>query len=407
MASKFSKLSKTSQNIVGSKDDVKKMTINLQSIVEGDKPVYQYIRIDNIQLNEFNDYAEEDTEQSIADLAEDIKANGLLHNIVVSYTQTGEYLLLSGERRLKAYRYLYETTKNEKYAEIYALVRKNLSKTEEMIILDAANLQTRGSMGEEKRFRKATVRFIENIQKHFGMDSSQAISLAKQYANVTGGVIEKNVLIEKDLHPDLKSLLDRGLISKTQAVEYAKLDEDMQKIIAENLVLAEHSGADMKTATSDVQRDVKSIQTSREKARAYTVQAEDIEKKISGIKATLDASDIDEDKKEKLLDDIGVLEGQLDYYKNGAEIAQKKAEDTTKSLSESKKEKKTNAEKTAEEKAMNNLQKIEKAIVAFDTKTMFNRIRALDKKTQQAIIKRVGECCDQMTDIYNRLGDKS
>lgn len=56
---------------------------------------------------------------------------------------------------------------------------------------------------------------------------------------------------------------------------------------------------------------------------------------------------------------------------------------------------------------MNNLQKIEKAIVAFDTKTMFNRIRALDKKTQQAIIKRVGECCDQMTDIYNRLGDKS
>ena len=89
------------------------------------------------------------------------------------------------------------------------------------------------------------------------------------------------------------------------------------------------------------------------------------------------------------------------------QTTQKKAEDTTKSLSESKKANKTNAEKTAEEKVMNNLQKIEKAIVAFDTKTMLNRIRALDEKTQQTIIKRIGECCDQMTDIYNRLGDKS
>ena len=144
----------------------KNKSVILQNMLEGEKAEYQYIQITNIEFNKNNDYAEDDSLEDVKDLANDIRRNGLLHNIVVSLTPEGKYKLLSGERRLKAYQYLYEETQDVKYQTIYALIRKGLSETEEMIILDAANLQVRGGVAGEKRYRKASVRFIENLLKY-------------------------------------------------------------------------------------------------------------------------------------------------------------------------------------------------------------------------------------------------
>ena len=43
---------------------------------------------------------------SIQQLADAIERNGLLHNIVVSQREDGTFMLLSGERRVKALRLL-------------------------------------------------------------------------------------------------------------------------------------------------------------------------------------------------------------------------------------------------------------------------------------------------------------
>ena len=125
------------------KDEIERTKLTLGDITGGASSKYEYLALNSIELNPNNDYNEADSEEGIIELAEDIKRNGLLHNIVVSYTEDGRYKLLSGERRLRAYKHIYAETGDDKYSNIYSLVRSGLSEIEEMIILDAANLQVR------------------------------------------------------------------------------------------------------------------------------------------------------------------------------------------------------------------------------------------------------------------------
>ena len=61
-------------------------------------------------------------------------------------------------------------------------------------------------------------------------------------------LLEKNLLVETQLHPDILALLDRDLLPKNQAVQYARLPEDLQKTIAENLSAAYEMGTAEKVA---------------------------------------------------------------------------------------------------------------------------------------------------------------
>lgn len=254
---------------LSSRKEASSKTIMLQSMIEGERPEYQYININNIDFNTFNDYASDDSEDSIRELANDIERNGQLHNIVLSYTAEGKYKLLSGERRLKSFRLLYKRTGDAKYQSIYALIRKGLSETEEMIILDAANLQTRGGMSGEKRYRKASVRFIENLKKQYNIPEEEAIALTKQYAGVTDAVIEKNVAIEKDLNPAIRDLLDEEKMSKQQAYEYSRLDPELQETIGEKLSeaskLGEKKVRDMNDAISEPAKKIRVLTEEHEK----------------------------------------------------------------------------------------------------------------------------------------------
>lgn len=247
---------------LSSRKEASSKTMILQNMIEGNRPDYQYININRIEFNLLNDYAEKDSEASIKELANDIKRNGLLHNIVVSLTPDGKYKLLSGERRLRAVRLLFEETGDAKYQNIYALIRKGLTETEEMIILDAANLQTRGGMSGEVKYRKASVRFVENLKKQYGISEEEAISLTKQYAGVTDAVIEKNISIEKNLDESLLSFLDEGELPKQQAYEYSKMDNELQKTIGEKLTEARESGEkEMREVNDVIAEPAKKIRT--------------------------------------------------------------------------------------------------------------------------------------------------
>lgn len=247
---------------LSSRKEASSKTMILQNMIEGNRPDYQYININRIEFNSLNDYAEKDSETSIRELANDIKRNGLLHNIVVSLTPDGKYKLLSGERRLRAVRLLFEETGDAKYQNIYALIRKGLTETEEMIILDAANLQTRGGMSGEVKYRKASVRFVENLKKQYGISEEEAISLTKQYAGVTDAVIEKNISIEKNLDESLLSFLDEGELPKQRAYEYSKMDNELQKTIGEKLTEARENGEkEMREVNDIIAEPAKKIRT--------------------------------------------------------------------------------------------------------------------------------------------------
>ena len=164
----------------------------LSKIARGDQEPggeYSEININDIEENPDNDlYRELDTEEDIALLADDIRRAGLLHNLVV-FPKTGvggKYVLLSGERRLKALELLVKQERLEKEAAgapgtmsqwqiAKCRVVRGLSDNEKIVYLDAANLQVRGSVGNEKVLRLATMRFIQNLQNPpYNMTLAQA-----------------------------------------------------------------------------------------------------------------------------------------------------------------------------------------------------------------------------------------
>ena len=109
------------------------------------------ISLADIRLNPDNEiFRQNDNGEDIEILAEDIKRNGLLHNLVVFPEQEDGktvYVLLSGERRYRALMLLQEQDATWNAAKNCNVVTTPLSPNEKKVILYSANLQVRGGFG--------------------------------------------------------------------------------------------------------------------------------------------------------------------------------------------------------------------------------------------------------------------
>ena len=244
--SKLSKLAsqaKKTKPVAFTEDAIKNFTQKVE-----DTGVVETVATAKILYNPANDYRETDNEESIRSLAEDIDRQGLLHNLVVSEkVENGEttYLLISGERRLRAIRLLtdreIEKVKNGqagdpgKYATVNCRVVKGLTDRQEMIMLDAANLQTRGGAGDESATRKAMVRYRENVMTEYGLTPEQVRDIIVDMSPMGFTTVNSNLIIEDNLRAELKSMLDSNEINKKQALAFAKLSQSQQKLITDEI----------------------------------------------------------------------------------------------------------------------------------------------------------------------------
>ena len=244
--SKLSKLAsqaKKTKPVAFTEEAIKNFTQKVE-----DTGVVETVATAKILYNPANDYRETDNEESIRSLAEDIDRQGLLHNLVVSEkVENGEttYLLISGERRLRAIRLLtdreIEKVKNGqpgdpgKYATVNCRVVKGLTDRQEMIMLDAANLQTRGGAGDEAATRKAMVRYRENVMAEYGLTNEQVRDIIVDMSPMGFTTVNSNLIIEDNLRAELKSMLDSNEINKKQALAFAKLSQSQQKLITDEI----------------------------------------------------------------------------------------------------------------------------------------------------------------------------
>ncbi len=212
---------------------------------EGD---IKHIALKKIGLNPANDYRRLDLDEDIQVLSDDIARNGLLHNLVVSERATGEYLILSGERRYRALNLLLEKEikKQEegkpdadvgRWRTVPCRVIKGLSERQEQIILDAANLQTRGGAGNERLTRMAMERYRDNIKAEYGLTEAQARELLFKITNIGRSSIFRNFKIIDNLIPPFRQLLNEGEITKKEAEAILRLTEK-QQIAANRVILA-------------------------------------------------------------------------------------------------------------------------------------------------------------------------
>lgn len=194
------------------------------------------IDISLIEFNEINFYSKHDNEDTIRDLAESIKEIGLLHNIVVVKLDNGKYKLISGEKRTKAYKMLWEEEKDNKWKTIpckviadiknsddeeLALIRANRDVRERSDIIKAEEVKRLERIYEKKKAAGEKVGIIrKNIANDLGLSETQVQRLKK--AN--------------DLIPEFKQMIENQEIALSVCEYFANLQKDVQMLIYNSIV---------------------------------------------------------------------------------------------------------------------------------------------------------------------------
>lgn len=167
------------------------------------------IPIEYLSVAENNPYKTHDTEESIEELADSIKANGLLHPIVVNKTDNEHYKIISGERRFTAIKdYL-------QWKLIPCRVYENLSDDEAQLRLHCANLQAREySTAEKLMFYEDMRKLLINLKQNKKYSGGIQAGLAKML-----GVSERQV-------QKYKIIIDNTNVEERKAIATGKVNID-------------------------------------------------------------------------------------------------------------------------------------------------------------------------------------
>lgn len=197
------------------------------------------ISLFNIRTNPDNEiFREIDDDEDIRILADDIKRNGLLHNLVMfPSTEEGRevYVLLSGERRYRALKLLVEEGDTSwQIVRNCNIITTELSDNEKKVLLYSANLQVRGGLNDEAVRRKAVSEFIECLQKEpYNMNRVDALKAIKSVSSVNPKTIDRDARLEDKLRGTLKELLDAKFLSRSECEGYLRFDDEKQEEIGQ------------------------------------------------------------------------------------------------------------------------------------------------------------------------------
>ena len=221
MSKKFSlsegMLNQVSQNVKKANEIEAKNNFNVQ-----------YIDIKDIERNKKNFYEIVNVEE----LAEDIKMNGLNHNLVVRKLDNGKYELISGERRYTALTKLVEEGNK-----IFALVPCKVIEANDIdseIILIQANAQTRELTEIEKLEQVKRLTELYRTKKKNGEKVPGKIrEIIANDLKLSPTQVGRYERINKNLIPELKEILENGNLTIANASEFSSLSEANQKVILE------------------------------------------------------------------------------------------------------------------------------------------------------------------------------
>ena len=237
----------------------------------------KYINIDRIRRNEKNFYEIVDIEA----LAEDIKLNGLNHNLVVRKLDNDMYELISGERRYTALSKLVNEGNKEFNLVPCKVIESNDIDSE--IILIQANAQSRELTEVEKLTQ-----------------------------------VERYERINNKLIPELKAVIEQGNLTIANASEFSSLSEENQRVI---LNLIDDKANMSKQEAIDLKNKLKKIEEEKELELKKAYEEKELELKRleeekknqvsklksenENLKKKLDSNNIEEERKE--------IEGQIEF----------------------------------------------------------------------------------------------
>ncbi|MGL4109009.1 ParB/RepB/Spo0J family partition protein [Clostridium sp. LP20] len=211
----------------------------------------EYIDINKIQRSEKNFYEIID----IDDLSEDIRINGLNHNLVVRPTKNGTYEIISGERRFTALTRLV-TEGNTQFINVPCKVI-SLNDVDAEIVLIQANAQTRELSENEKLKQVERLSELYKAKKANGEKIGKIRDVISNDLKLSPTQVGRYERINNKLIPELKELLEQGNLSTANASEFSTLSEESQKgilsIIKNNIPISKEEALSLKKELKNVE----------------------------------------------------------------------------------------------------------------------------------------------------------
>ena len=170
----------------------------------------QQLSVADITLHPHNTAAAKDTAESVQELADSIRVNGLIHPLAINHIG-GEYRLLSGERRYKA------IVTHLHWDTVPCTVYENLTPAEEKLVLVSANLQAREySAGDKLELYLQALDAVETLkaQGDYTGSTQQALSTLlnvstrqiRKYSQVVENVGRANVSSVKSIKTETEHI---------------------------------------------------------------------------------------------------------------------------------------------------------------------------------------------------------
>ena len=404
MAKKFNLNNKSSSKTLGEKAKI------LENKSEFD---FRQIPFEEIKVNSKNFY----NLTAIEDFAQNIKENGLMHNIEVldiSNTEKKEFRILSGERRYQAIKHLRET--GVKFDTLPCKVIKGLNEIDEEIHLIKGNSDTRVISEEEKRKQIERLNELYNIKnKYQGTKINAKKEIAKEL-QVSERTIERYNNINNKLIPELQDFFDNKLITLTEGDKFAKLDEQVQFAILEVLKqqnkISKEEIEIIKTENSKLLEEKalkeKQLKEKEDLITTYQKINNELEEKSRNIKIKLE-----EKEKEKLL----IREQLAKEFENNKKDEIDKLNEKLKIINEEK-AKLLQSEKENAEKLKNNNIQLENKVNELENKLKVETTQQKElikkeflnekvKSLRKIVIKDILELANLITDNNLDLADET
>lgn len=191
------------------------------------------LSIFKIYANEGNFYPQEDIEQK----AGEILAIGMLENLVVKYEPletTGEYKLISGERRWRALRLLVERGYKEFEFATCNIVAPETSQEEKVALIVANSHRNKGMetlIREERELKKTLEEMKANgIElKGYNLQSGRLRDVIAELLNISKTKVAQIEAVGNNLIPEFMEELNRNRLTFSAAYELSGLTSEEQK----------------------------------------------------------------------------------------------------------------------------------------------------------------------------------
>lgn len=239
------------------------------------------VKMDYVQYDDLVRYEKNRTNdnEAIDDLVNSILRNGFITSISVRKNE-GKYVILSGHRRWRAFGKILEKDPQFNNRKIPAIVLpSDITDKQAREMNIRLNLDSEDLTPKEKR--ESILELISIYEDDNGKLSQEAAELVAKKLHKTAVTIYNYRKVQKNLCPELASLLNDGSISDTDALNYCKLKESNQLLVFNTLLTKDARKGKVKLDSEELDIIRETDKEEREEENSAKLNVAEIEKRIA------------------------------------------------------------------------------------------------------------------------------